>query len=94
MMQQRNTIGELQNQLTMAISFWIAEIVMKISSKQLWTFLYSDYKPEYERLKKERLAEVAAEQQKQLDRLKKDIAQGGDSSIPINTGCMYTHVSF
>ena len=54
--------------------------------------LSRDYKPEYERLKKERLAEVAAEQQKQLDRLKKDVAQGGDSSIPINTGCMYTYI--
>ena len=57
-------------------------------------FLYSDYKPEYERLKKERLAEVATEHQKQLDRLKKDVAQGGDSSIPINTGCMYTHIFY
>ena len=54
--------------------------------------LSRDYKPEYERLKKERLAEVAAEQQKRLDRLKKDVAQGGDSSIPINTGCMYTYI--
>lgn len=48
---------------------------------------HREYKPEYERLKKEKLAEVAAEQQKQLDRLRKDVAQGeGETCIPINTG--------
>ena len=56
-------------------------------------FFPRDYKPEYERLKKERMAEVAAEQQKQLDRLKKDVAKEGDSSVPINTGCKYWFIT-
>ena len=37
-----------------------------------------DYKPEYERLKQEKAAEVETERKRQLERIKKDIA-GGDA---------------
>ena len=62
-----------------------------VKTKCFMDILSRDYKPEYERLKKERLAEVAAEQQKQLDRLKKDVAQGGDSFYSHQYG-LYVHV--
>ena len=37
---------------------------------------------------------MAADQQKQLDRLKKDVTQDGDSSVPINTGRMFVWLFF
>ena len=49
-------------------------------NKYWLTFLYREYKPEYDRRRKQRLAQEQQEKEESLEKLKKDLAAAGEGS--------------
>ena len=62
-------------------------INLHVTFHLIWIYISRDYKPEYERLRKEKEEEELKQKEEQLERLRKDIQE----DTAMDAGCKLMH---